>query len=135
MSNVKAGDRAVCIRPSPYNPATLGLIVVVKYAAPRGRGFALPNKQYHVTLRADRLHWICKASRRLSTPQICERDGTLVGSRMSSYLVLPDAYLRPLRDSDGEDEMTRIAGKPTEEQDRLWAEFDTAMSELEKRLA
>lgn len=26
--------------------------------------------------------------------------------------VIPDAWLRPLRDSDGEDEMLRIAGKP-----------------------
>ena len=33
---------------------------------------------------------------------------------LSKYI--PDSYLRPLRDTDGEDEMIAIAGKPPTEQ-------------------
>jgi hypothetical protein len=64
-------------------------------------------------------------------------DPPLTGAKWQADWVADCALRPPFRDpgDDATDEMTRIAGKPTEEQDRLWAEFDTAMSELEKRLA
>lgn len=37
----------------------------------------------------------------------------------AGFLAVPDEWLKPIRDNDGEDEMLRIAGKPAEKKEHI----------------
>ena len=48
---------------------------------------------------------------RCTDPAMWAIDRSLDGDQIA-WIMVPDSCLRPLRDSDGEDEMLRIKGKP-----------------------
>jgi hypothetical protein len=98
MSNVKAGDRAIIIRSDIGN---LGRVVQVVEERQKLR----PGDCYKVS----GIKWIA------DTPGLvwlCESEGSALncpGGGMVSVRPIPDWALRPLRDTDGADEVLLIA--------------------------
>lgn len=104
--NCKPNELAVIIKPSKHGPL-LGMIVTTLYVAPAG-DFRLPDgfKQYAIQPSRFAVWWVVEFANPIDAP-------TSAGTRKTVYGCVPDAVLRPLRDSDGEDEMLRIAGLPS----------------------
>jgi hypothetical protein len=91
--NCKPGDLAVIVRQATNEPRSLGAIVEVLRAG--------PGSCYHGLVGLQPNWWV-RSSSPLRTFAHGER----------TEFVVPDAYMRPLRDSDGADEM--LVGKPQE---------------------
>ena len=91
--NCKKGDLAIITRKAPLEPRSLGAIVEI---VRRGLDMKFPQ--------LEGLHpsWEVQSK----TPLVMHN------GVVSQYFIVPDAFLRPIRDSDGEDEMLCIAGKP-----------------------
>lgn len=98
--NCRPGDLAVVIVDGPF----LGMIVEVLYKAPM-EPFNLPDGYPHVPGKEN--SWVIKMQRPivLSLKYNSEK-------RMTIYACATDSVLRPIRDSDGEDETMSWAGKP-----------------------
>ena len=109
--NCKPGDLAIVIH-SPvkkYSHVT-GRIVEVLYLAPEGV-FELPNGnlQSPVNTEENGAYWVCRF---LNPVEVGMADR---GMFLVTFSPVPDVFLRPLRDSDGDDEMLRIAGLPNKQ--------------------
>ena len=106
--NCKQGDIAVIVK-SPFAPQLVGRVVEVLYAAPVGADFRLPNGRMHDAL-TPRLgfRWVCEFHNPIAAP-------STFGPIETIYAPVPDDFLRPIRDNDGEDEMLRTAGLPNKQ--------------------
>lgn len=98
--NCKPGDMAVVIGDGPF----AGMIVEILYAAPMEE-FNLPDGYPHEA--GGPAEWVIKMPR--PVPALIERSSI---PRMTIYGCGRDSRLRPIRDSDGEDETLAWAGKP-----------------------
>lgn len=91
--NCKPGDLAVIVH--SHFADTIGMLCLV-------------TSQYDIDEDGGWC-WACRVSRAVSWEH--EDTGEVVLGRNG---MIPDSWLRPIRDSDGEDQMLRIAGKPQE---------------------
>jgi hypothetical protein len=98
--NCKKGDLAIVIRPG-FRANNVGRVVecVTFFPAYQGQGMDVPLDSWGVRGRlvlpyTDEQHEWCRAR--------------------GFDAVINDGRLRPIRDSDGEDEMLRITGRPRE---------------------
>ncbi len=98
--NCKPGDLAV---------ATDGSLWLVLHAAPVGVEYRLPCGTKHCPGPAGR--WVLESMHAAGYPAPFE--GGI--KRLVRYGSGPDSKLRPIRDSDGDDETIEWAGKPTKE--------------------
>jgi len=95
--NCKQGDLAIVVK--ALNPKNLGKIVrCIRF---------LPS---HVLLDPDGV---------LRAHDCWGLDTVLLAWDNDPTKVILDSYLKPLRDSDGEDEMLRIVGKPVKKTERV----------------
>ena len=100
--NCKPGDLAVFVK--AHNQENNGLIVRVER-------WVQAEERYSARYYAGRAGWLVVSEGR---PMKCVlHDGEVVYTQGAVAL---DYMLKPLRDSDGEDEMLRIAGKPKEKE-------------------
>lgn len=106
--NCKPGDLAVIIREAKGRDDICGRIVEVIKKAPSKGDFLLPcGYRHHEVNRGD--EWIVRF------PNLVKVDLSCGGSRLAEFACVSDCSLRPLRDSDGQDERFAWAGKPAKE--------------------
>jgi hypothetical protein len=105
--NCKPGDLAVIVSGSKTNPQIAGMFCEVLYLAPSGN-FRFPNG---VTApdRVREASWLIKFATRIPVHYL---DGVY---RPSEYAVCIDSKLRPIRDTDGQDETLTWAPVPSKE--------------------
>lgn len=89
--NCKPGDLAVILWTRNY-PENIGALVRVLHDSPNG---PLPEYGHQ---------WSVEPLQRVMT--------SIGKAGPGGEFSMPDRFLRPLRDNDGDDEMLRIAGKP-----------------------
>lgn len=109
--NCKEGDLAYVVGPC-NTPDLAGRFVVVERRSPLGEIFTSVDGQ-QVRLTADGPSWACRPASGQTLPW------TITGANPPQGMVfefeerpIADSALRPIRDTDGEDEMLRIVGKP-----------------------
>lgn len=99
--NCKPGDLAVVVR-CEYTPEMIGMVVTVVRAY---TGESIDGVRWG--LGADRQRWVIEGSRPLPS-----RGWHGEGPIFTRQRSMPDSAMRPIRDSDGQDETLRIAGLP-----------------------
>ena len=116
MARCKPGDLAIFVASAGDGSANSdirsGMIVTVLSAAYIGEHYRGVDKK-NLVIRLDQIKrspcWRCRVAHPVKWVSL---DG-----QFAQFLEVPlsDAHLRPLRDSDGEDETFQWAGKPQEE--------------------
>lgn len=104
--NCKEGDLAYVASPR-VTPGLRGRFVIVERRAVPGDIFASVEGRL-VRLTSDEPCWVCRPAGGSTLPWAPRKPDMFEFEERP----IADAVLRPLRDSDGEDEMLRIVGKP-----------------------
>lgn len=100
--NCKPGDLAVIVRSNVGNEGAIVQVIKALGVEPEFGGYI-----WRKGVCRGQFCWLVKSNRPLKT--------SAGGARWSKLEIpVPDSVLRHIRDSDGEDEMLRIAGKPQE---------------------
>lgn len=102
--NCKPGDLARIVHPTLY-----GKFVDVMYAEPNG-DYILPDGFRAISVESG-LVWVCRAHGAPFDAPI-KRDHSV--TRKARFAAISDRWLRPIRDTDGEDETLTWCSKPVE---------------------
>jgi len=108
--NCKKGDLAYVVGPCP-TPGLSGRFVVVERRRAGAEIFISVEGQL-ARLDGDEPCWVCRPASGQTLPWVCI--GGLWDGKVFEFEERPiaDSALRPIRDTDDEDEMLRIVGKP-----------------------